>query len=87
MFLVRTVPLEMEIMRREHFNRWYQLGPYYMSVILFEIPFQVSALPSPETHAHANSSTRTHTRHQPNDPPPPQNAMHPEFPGIRTNLV
>lgn len=38
----RTVPLEMEIMTREHFNRWYQLGPYYLSVILFEIPFQVS---------------------------------------------
>ena len=36
------VPLEMEILTREHFNRWYQLGPYYLSIITFEIPFQVS---------------------------------------------
>lgn len=36
------VPLEMETLRREHFNRWYNLIPYYFSVILFEIPFQVS---------------------------------------------
>lgn len=37
-----TVPLEMETLRREHFNRWYNLVPYYLSIILFEIPFQVS---------------------------------------------
>lgn len=32
----------METLRREHFNRWYHLIPYYFSIILFEIPFQVS---------------------------------------------
>lgn len=37
-----TVPLEMKILTREHFNRWYKLTPYLLSVILVEIPFQVS---------------------------------------------
>lgn len=32
----------METLRREHFNRWYNLIPYYLSIISFEIPFQVS---------------------------------------------
>lgn len=32
----------MKILTREHFNRWYKLSPYLMSVILIEIPFQVS---------------------------------------------
>lgn len=31
----------MRILTREHFNRWYKLSPYLMSVILIEIPFQV----------------------------------------------
>lgn len=34
----------MEMMRREHFNRWYSLVPYFLSVVTFEIPFQVSSL-------------------------------------------
>lgn len=29
-------------MKREHFNRWYNLVPYFLSVVTFEIPFQVS---------------------------------------------
>lgn len=41
-FFCFTVPLEMKILTREHFNRWYKLSPYLMSVILIEIPFQVS---------------------------------------------
>lgn len=32
----------MEMMKREHFNRWYNLVPYFLSVVTFEIPFQVS---------------------------------------------
>uniref|UniRef100_A0A1B0EZF2 ABC-2 type transporter transmembrane domain-containing protein n=1 Tax=Phlebotomus papatasi TaxID=29031 RepID=A0A1B0EZF2_PHLPP len=31
----------MEMLKREHFNRWYKLGPYFFSIILFEIPFQM----------------------------------------------
>ncbi|CAG9859721.1 unnamed protein product [Phyllotreta striolata] len=36
-----SFPLEMRILSREHFNRWYKLTPYLLSVILVEIPFQV----------------------------------------------
>uniref|UniRef100_A0AAR5P8W1 ABC transporter domain-containing protein n=1 Tax=Dendroctonus ponderosae TaxID=77166 RepID=A0AAR5P8W1_DENPD len=32
---------KIKILTREHFNRWYKLSPYLMSVILIEIPFQV----------------------------------------------
>ncbi|XP_031638739.1 ATP-binding cassette sub-family G member 4 [Contarinia nasturtii] len=41
MSVVLSFPLEMETLRREHFNRWYNLIPYYFSIILFEIPFQL----------------------------------------------
>ncbi|KAL3266495.1 hypothetical protein HHI36_010665 [Cryptolaemus montrouzieri] len=34
-------PLEMKVLASEHFNRWYKLTPYLLSVILIEIPFQV----------------------------------------------
>lgn len=36
------VPLEMEMLTREHFNRWYSIFPYFLSIILFEVPFQVT---------------------------------------------
>nr|QER78508.1 ATP-binding cassette transporter [Diaphorina citri] len=35
------VPLELEILKREHFNRWYSLGPYIISNLGIEIPFQI----------------------------------------------
>ncbi|XP_077286486.1 ATP-binding cassette subfamily G member 4 [Arctopsyche grandis] len=34
-------PLEMEILKREHFNRWYKLGPFIISTLAIEIPFQI----------------------------------------------
>lgn len=37
-----SVPLEMQILTREHFNRWYRLAPYYISILLIEIPFQAT---------------------------------------------
>lgn len=37
-----AVPLEIDMLKREHFNRWYKLLPYFLSVISYEIPFQVS---------------------------------------------
>lgn len=40
MAVVLTFPLEIDMLTREHFNRWYKLGPYYLSLISFEIPFQ-----------------------------------------------
>ncbi|CAG9765475.1 unnamed protein product [Ceutorhynchus assimilis] len=41
MSVTLSFPLEMKILTREHFNRWYKLSPYLLSVILIEIPFQV----------------------------------------------
>ena len=32
----------MQILKREHFNRWYRLAPYYISLLLVEIPFQAA---------------------------------------------
>ncbi|XP_030384896.1 ATP-binding cassette sub-family G member 1 [Scaptodrosophila lebanonensis] len=40
MAVVLTFPLEIDMLTREHFNRWYKLGPYFLSMISFEIPFQ-----------------------------------------------
>ncbi|XP_034472600.1 ATP-binding cassette sub-family G member 1 [Drosophila innubila] len=40
MAVVLTFPLEINMLTREHFNRWYKLGPYFLSQISFEIPFQ-----------------------------------------------
>lgn len=45
--LLISVPLEMKILRREHFNRWYKLTPYLLSMLLMEIPFQVSNFINP----------------------------------------
>ncbi|XP_017885889.1 ATP-binding cassette sub-family G member 1-like [Ceratina calcarata] len=42
MAVTLAFPLEMRILSREHFNRWYRLAPYYISMLLVEIPFQAS---------------------------------------------
>ncbi|XP_060531867.1 ATP-binding cassette sub-family G member 1-like [Cylas formicarius] len=41
MSVTLSFPLEMRILTREHFNRWYNLTPYLLSIVLIEIPFQV----------------------------------------------
>ncbi|KAF5280008.1 hypothetical protein FQA39_LY05389 [Lamprigera yunnana] len=41
MSVTLSFPLEMKILRREHFNRWYHLFPYVLSVLLLEVPFQI----------------------------------------------
>ncbi|KAE8750648.1 ABC-transporter, subfamily G member 01, partial [Frankliniella occidentalis] len=40
MAVTLAFPLEVEILTREHFNRWYKLGPYLMSTLLIELPIQ-----------------------------------------------
>ncbi|XP_073827154.1 ATP-binding cassette sub-family G member 4 [Musca autumnalis] len=40
MAVVLTFPLEIGMLSREHFNRWYNLGPYFLSLLSFEVPFQ-----------------------------------------------
>lgn len=42
MAVTLSFPLEMQILTREHFNRWYRLAPYYISTLLFEVPFQAA---------------------------------------------
>ncbi|XP_065339901.1 ATP-binding cassette sub-family G member 1-like [Cloeon dipterum] len=34
-------PLEIKNLTREHFNKWYSLGPYLGSILCIEIPFQI----------------------------------------------
>lgn len=38
---VLILPSEVELLRREHFNKWYSLFPYYMAMIVSKIPAQV----------------------------------------------
>ncbi|XP_039308326.1 ATP-binding cassette sub-family G member 1 isoform X2 [Solenopsis invicta] len=42
MAVISVFPLEMRILMREHFNHWYRLTPYYISILLVEIPFQAA---------------------------------------------
>ncbi|XP_067010233.2 ATP-binding cassette sub-family G member 1 [Anabrus simplex] len=41
MGVTMSFPVEMRTLRREHFNRWYSLGPYFMSLLSIEIPLQI----------------------------------------------
>ncbi|KAF2898941.1 hypothetical protein ILUMI_07234 [Ignelater luminosus] len=41
MSVTLSFPLEMKILNREHFNRWFRLFPYILSMVLVEIPFQI----------------------------------------------
>jgi len=34
-------PLELSVMRKEYFNRWYSLSSYYISVTLVDLPVQI----------------------------------------------
>lgn len=36
-----TVPFEIRVMKREHFNRWYNLSAYYWALTIINIPLQV----------------------------------------------
>ncbi|XP_014226922.1 ATP-binding cassette sub-family G member 4-like isoform X2 [Trichogramma pretiosum] len=41
MLTVLTFPQEMNILKKEHFNRWYSLKAYYTSITLLDIPVSV----------------------------------------------
>jgi ATP-binding cassette, subfamily G (WHITE), member 1 len=41
LFFAFTVPSELPVIKREHFNRWYSFTAYYMSLILADIPMQI----------------------------------------------
>lgn len=39
-----AVPLEVELLRREYFNRWYGLKPYFLAMSVSRLPLQVGTL-------------------------------------------
>lgn len=39
--IVSSVPLELPVIRREHFNRWYSVRAYFLSLTMADIPIQV----------------------------------------------
>ncbi|KAL0881034.1 hypothetical protein ABMA27_002171 [Loxostege sticticalis] len=41
MSVTLSFPLEMDILKGEYFNRWYSLGPYIVSILAVELPFQM----------------------------------------------
>ncbi|XP_068632387.1 ATP-binding cassette sub-family G member 1-like [Battus philenor] len=41
MSVTLSFPLEMDILKGEYFNRWYNLGPYIFSTLAVELPFQM----------------------------------------------
>lgn len=43
-FFHHSVPLEMPVLLKENFNRWYSLRSYYLAITLSDIPFQVSII-------------------------------------------
>lgn len=42
MFFLFTVPLNLPIIRREHFNRWYSTTAYYLALTISDIPLIIS---------------------------------------------
>lgn len=36
------VPAEIELVKREHFNRWFRIGPYYLAMLLAKLPIHLA---------------------------------------------
>lgn len=34
-------PSEVQLVKREHFNRWFRIGPYYLAMIAAKFPMQI----------------------------------------------
>lgn len=42
--LIFLVPLELPIITREHFNRWYSIKAYYFALIFSDLPIQIACI-------------------------------------------
>ncbi|XP_050422365.1 ATP-binding cassette sub-family G member 4-like isoform X2 [Adelges cooleyi] len=42
--LAMKLPMDLFIVRREYFSRWYSLGPYYVCITLLDLPVQVLSI-------------------------------------------
>lgn len=43
MLTILTFPAEMSVLSKEHFNRWYSLGSYYISITIVDLPISIVA--------------------------------------------
>ncbi|KAJ0175433.1 hypothetical protein K1T71_008592 [Dendrolimus kikuchii] len=43
MLTILTFPSEMSVLLKEHFNRWYSLGSYYISITVVDLPISIVA--------------------------------------------
>lgn len=41
-YCIYKVPSEIELVKREHFNRWFRIGPYYWSMLLAKLPIHLA---------------------------------------------
>ncbi|KAK7788384.1 hypothetical protein R5R35_006557 [Gryllus longicercus] len=41
MLTILTFPMEMNILKKEHFNRWYSLKSYYISITIVDLPVAI----------------------------------------------
>lgn len=39
--LILLVPSQMDLIKREYFNRWYRLKSYYLALIVAKLPMQI----------------------------------------------
>ncbi|CAG2066211.1 unnamed protein product, partial [Timema podura] len=48
MLSILTFPMEMTILKKEHFNRWYSLKSFYLSITIVDIPISELSLSCPQ---------------------------------------
>lgn len=41
-FYIFSVPTQVQVLKREHFNRWYRCNPYYFAMSVAKLPLQLA---------------------------------------------